>query len=106
MLLRALVYRYGCGPPVSGLEHALAEQERSSELWDQLVKLDRTIEGQILQAAGLDDPAIMRAGEGIADLTGRLAEDPDDKLAREERRKLYAERRALALCVSEYVASV
>lgn len=31
MLLRALVYRYGCGAPVSGLEHALAEQERRME---------------------------------------------------------------------------
>ena len=88
------VYRYGCGRPLSGWEYAQAEQERCTQLWDALVELDRAIEGQTLQAAALDDPAIMRANEGIAQLTARLAEDPDDKAVREERRGLYAERRA------------
>lgn len=92
---RAIVYAYGCRTPIAGLEYAEAEFERATQLWDKLVEIDRTIESQLLQRAELDDSAIIRASEGIAQLTARFAEDPDDKLAREERRKLYAERRTL-----------
>lgn len=91
--MSVLVYRFGCGVPTSGWDHAQAEFERATQLWDELVRLDRAMEGQILQAAALDDPEIMALNEQISTLSARLSESPKDDDARTERHECYARRR-------------
>lgn len=51
----SLVYAYGIGVVLSGLDAAYAEQERNRALWDRLVDIDRQHEVDILRAATHDD---------------------------------------------------
>lgn len=90
-----LVYAYGCRSPVAGWDHALAEHERCTILWDQLVELDRTIERELILRAQCDVPRLSEIAAEISVLTARLAEDDGDKAARLQRRELYREQRDL-----------
>lgn len=92
--MRSLAYVYGCRPPVSGWDHAQYEHERCTMLWDQLVKLDHSIEREILLRAQADSPEIAAIAEQITELTARLAQAPDDKPIRQARRDLYREQHA------------
>jgi hypothetical protein len=89
----ARVYAYGCAEPSSGLDAAMAEHERCTILWDQLVKIDHTIDKELRRIACDDDPQLARIGREIEALTARLADNPKDKGIREQRRGLYAEQR-------------
>lgn len=88
-----VVYAYGCGQPISGLEHALAEHARCARFWDALVAIDHDIERQMLARARADDPELDAVMTRIAELSAHLAEHPDDKSARAERRRLFREQR-------------
>lgn len=88
-----VVYAFGCGQPVSGLDHALAEHARCARFWDALVEIDRGIERQMLARARADDPELDAVMARIAELSAHLAEHPNDKGARAERRRLYREQR-------------
>lgn len=61
----SLVYAYGCGRPISGLDHAYAEQDRNRALWDKLVNIDELHNVSILAAASADVPALI----GLRDAT-------------------------------------
>jgi len=88
-----VVYAYGCGQPVSGLDHALAEHARCARFWDALVAIDSDIERQMLTRARADDPELDTVMTRIAELSAHLAEHPGDKGARAERRRLFREQR-------------
>jgi len=88
-----VVYAFGCGQPVSGLDHALAEHARCARFWDALVAIDHDIERQMLARARADDPELDAVMTRIAELSAHLAEHPDDKGARAERRRLFREQR-------------
>jgi len=71
-----VVYAYGCGQPISGLEHALAEHERCARFWDALVAIDCDIERQMLTRAQADNPELDAVMTRIAELSAHLAEHP------------------------------
>jgi hypothetical protein len=91
---RSLVYAYGCGTVESGLDHAMSEAKRCNDMWEDLVAIDRAWDQQMRSAAALDVPAMSVRAEAIAVLTARLADAPDHKDARAQRRMLYREQRA------------
>src|SRR5690554_6450181 len=88
-----VVYAYGCGQPISGSDHALAEHARCARFWDTLVAIDHAIERQMLARARADDPELDAVMTRIVDLSTHLAEHPQDKAARAERRRLFREQR-------------
>lgn len=47
----ALVYAYGCGAPIAGLEYAMEEHARQRAMWDALVRADRTADRALWDAA-------------------------------------------------------
>lgn len=66
----SLVYAYGCGEPLDGLEAAMKEDARVRALWDRLVGIDREYERRILAAACADDE---RLAAIVAELEHRRA---------------------------------
>lgn len=87
-MTRALVYAYGCGRPISGLEHAQAEYERCTQMWDALVKLEHTIERELLHRArrgrggaegrpAREGPAVMSDLHSMAEGLRALDEERD-----------------------------
>lgn len=61
-----LVYAYGCEAPTEGLEYALAERERQTQLWDQLVEIDLAHDAFILETA-------MRESVDVAAMVNEIA---------------------------------
>lgn len=55
----SLVYAYGVGEIISGLEHAYEEQARNRALWDKLIDIDHAHDVAILAAASADDDRLV-----------------------------------------------
>lgn len=90
--MEALVYAHGCGQPISGFGHALAEVERQRELWDQLVDIERDCERKTLEAAAAD---VSEIAVLLGDID-RLSERQKDRtLDRVTVREIVHERRGL-----------
>lgn len=81
----SLVYAYGCGEVVSGLEFAYAEQVRNRALWDRLVAIDGEHDAAILRAASGDDERLVTLRAEIY-FAGRALSEAIEERAKERKR--------------------
>lgn len=83
-----LVYAYGCGAPIAGMEAASAEVGRQRKFWDRLVEIDQITERRTWDIAAADSPAVAE----YLTLADRLGGEIDQ--AFQARRDLRAQARA------------
>ena len=81
----SMVYAYGIGEIVSGLEHAYAEQAKCRVFWDRLVDIDRQHEVDILRAATEADERLTFLRDEVH-FAGRAVRDAIDARAAERKR--------------------
>lgn len=82
---QTLVYAYGVGTILSGLDHAYAERDRNRRLWGALVGIDELNDVAILAAASADDNRLVSLRDEIY-FAGRALTDAIDARARERKR--------------------
>ena len=67
-----LAWSYGCFPPISGIESAMAEHRRATKLWDRLVDIEREHYDAAMAQARAADPRIGAAEFRIAELSAQI----------------------------------
>lgn len=77
----ARVYAYGCGEPVDGIEHILAESQRARALWDKLVDIERDHDRRTIDSACADEPAIAALIEHLCALSAQIGALIDERRA-------------------------
>jgi len=70
--MESLVYAYGCGKPIEGLDHAEAEMKLARAMWDRCVQADRDSEAALQQRAAADVPEIAELLAKIAAESGAI----------------------------------
>jgi len=69
----AVVYAYGCGQPISGIDHLRVEHAKQRSMWDALVTAERTADRSQWDAAR-SDPDIDALVEQIDAVSSTIAE--------------------------------